>query len=199
MIAEGLRLARGSYYDDGLADDDSTGLCSAEVDSSRTTEWGENTGSPQFQLYFLFPNWVAYKTVVVTIGNGLKGVESCWNIEGKASMHGKDALTFTLGVRPSGLHEVGCILKGLYRGGAHIKFNGVSCAAPPPPPPQHYIPCQDAAFEIISEWDTGWQARVTVDDWRAGRLVRVGFGPRASKLKVSEVRITTRTPLPHAH
>ena len=106
------------YYDDGLPDEAGTGLCTAEVDSSRTTEWGENTGDPMFQMYFIFPQWVAHKQVLVTFGSGLTGVDSCWNIEGLATMHGKGVLTFTLGVRPSGLHEVGCILHGLYRGGA---------------------------------------------------------------------------------
>ena len=104
-----------------------------------------------------------------------------------AQKHGPGVLTFTLGVRPSGVDEVGCILHGIYRGGATVGFHGYACVAPPPPPPLHFVPCADAAFEIISEWDSGWQARVTLDDWHAGREVRVAFGPRAGPLQVFEV------------
>lgn len=48
----------GFYYDDGLPDEGGS-LCAATVDEDRSTEWGENTEDPQFQLYFMFPNWVA--------------------------------------------------------------------------------------------------------------------------------------------
>ena len=147
------------YYDDGLPDEGGS-LCTAEVDAERTTEWGESTADPMFQLYFMFPQWVAGMEVLVTLGSGFKGVDSCWNIAGLASKKGNGVLSFKLGVRPSGVHEVGCILHGIYRGGAHIGYHGFNCNAPPPPPPQHFIPCDDVEFEIISQWDSGWQARI---------------------------------------
>ena len=48
----------GFYYDDGLPNEGGS-LCTATVDEERSTEWGENTDDPQFQMYFTFPNWVA--------------------------------------------------------------------------------------------------------------------------------------------
>ena len=165
--------------------------CEATV-SYPQEPWIDADG-PVYRMDIVIPDWRQGAEVMVDFpGNSTTGLAQggCWQVTGTSFTDfptpapGIGRLSFLLG--PPGdassqdFNKLGCMMRGTPDAATtRVRYVGSTCFVPPPPPPHMYGLCSDVAadlgmrFEITSRTQTGWNARVRINRWEPGMIVRM--------------------------